>query len=156
MWPSCPCKGKGPGHFSTSHETMGRVTILESKGLEVLPGKLTWNLKIIPLKGKIIFQTSIFRFHVNLPGCKQKSTPKHVEIFFQASALPATAMASWSNFHSSKPGKQGVSFVGTTHFGMEQRGVSRWRSSLKARGGEKPEMSEIQSWSGLTPGKECL
>ena len=66
-------------------------------------------------------------------------------------------MASWSNFHSqsSTPGKQGVSFVGG-RFGMEQRGVSKWRSSLKARGGEKPEMSEIQSWSGLTPGKEFL
>ena len=42
------------------------------------------------------------------------------------------------------------------HFGRAQRGVSTWRSGLKARGGEKPEMSEIQSWSGLTPGKEFL
>ena len=28
-----------------------------------------WNLKITQLKRKIIFQTIIFRFHVNLPGC---------------------------------------------------------------------------------------
>ena len=35
------------------------------------PGRLTWNLKITELKRKIIFQTIIFRFHVNLRGCKQ-------------------------------------------------------------------------------------
>ena len=33
------------------------------------PGKLTWNLKITCLKRKIIFQTSIFGFHVNFQGC---------------------------------------------------------------------------------------
>ena len=33
------------------------------------PGRLTWNLKTTQLKRKIIFQTIIFRFHVNLPGC---------------------------------------------------------------------------------------
>ena len=33
------------------------------------PWKVTWNLKIIPLKRKITFQTSIFGFHVNFPGC---------------------------------------------------------------------------------------
>ena len=37
------------------------------------PWKLTWNLKITCLKRKIIFQTFIFRFHVNFRGCKQKS-----------------------------------------------------------------------------------
>lgn len=37
---------------------------------EYTPGKLTWNLKITPnYKGKIIFQPSIFGFHVNFPGC---------------------------------------------------------------------------------------
>ena len=35
------------------------------------PGRITWNLKITQLKRKIIFQTIIFRFHVNLPGCKR-------------------------------------------------------------------------------------
>ena len=35
------------------------------------PGRLTWNLKITQLKRKIIFQTIIFRFHVNLPGCRE-------------------------------------------------------------------------------------
>ena len=37
--------------------------------LEVLPRKLTWNMKIIPLKRKSIFQTSIFGFHVSFRGC---------------------------------------------------------------------------------------
>ena len=35
------------------------------------PGRLTWNLKTTKLKRKIIFQTIIFRFHVNLPGCRE-------------------------------------------------------------------------------------
>ena len=40
------------------------------------PGKLTWNLKIPPLKRKIIFQTSITVFHVNFPGCNCFWNPK--------------------------------------------------------------------------------
>ena len=34
------------------------------------PWKLTWNLKITPLKRKIIFQISILGFHVNFRGCR--------------------------------------------------------------------------------------
>ena len=34
------------------------------------PGRITWNLRIHPCKRKIIFQTIIFRFYVNLRGCK--------------------------------------------------------------------------------------
>ena len=33
------------------------------------PRGLTWNLRIHPWKRKIIFQTIIFRFYVNLRGC---------------------------------------------------------------------------------------
>ena len=33
------------------------------------PGRLTWNIKFTLLKRKIIFQTIIFRFYVNLRGC---------------------------------------------------------------------------------------
>ena len=33
------------------------------------PWKLTWNLKIINFKKKIIFQTAILGFHVHFPGC---------------------------------------------------------------------------------------
>ena len=32
------------------------------------PGKLAWNLKITQLKRKVIFQTSIFGFHINFSG----------------------------------------------------------------------------------------
>ena len=35
----------------------------------VHPGRLTWKLRIHPWKKKIIFQTIIFRFYVNLAGC---------------------------------------------------------------------------------------
>ena len=34
------------------------------------PGRLTWNLRIHLWKRKIIFQTIIFRFYVNLRGCR--------------------------------------------------------------------------------------
>ena len=33
------------------------------------PGRLTWNMKFTLLKRKVIFQTIIFRFYVNLRGC---------------------------------------------------------------------------------------
>ena len=33
------------------------------------PGRLTWNLQITHLERKMIFQTSMILFHVNLPGC---------------------------------------------------------------------------------------
>ena len=35
------------------------------------PGRLTWNLPIPHLERKMIFQTSMIMFHVNLQGCKQ-------------------------------------------------------------------------------------
>ena len=44
--------GRGRDFFSSRH-----------------PGRLTWNLRIHPCKRKIIFQTIIFRFYVNLRGC---------------------------------------------------------------------------------------
>ena len=34
------------------------------------PGRLTWNLQITHLERKMILQTSVIMFHVNLPGCK--------------------------------------------------------------------------------------
>ena len=33
------------------------------------PGRLTWNPQITHLERKIILQTSVIMFHVNLPGC---------------------------------------------------------------------------------------
>ena len=46
--------------------------VIGSLGIwKVHPGRLTWNLWIHPWKRKIIFQIIIFRFYVNLPGCKR-------------------------------------------------------------------------------------
>ena len=57
-------------HFSNN---LGRGHVSFQEGYVILcihHERLTWNLKITQLKRKIIFQTIIFRFHVNLPGCK--------------------------------------------------------------------------------------
>ena len=35
----------------------------------IAPGRLTWNIQITHLERKMIFQTSMIMFHVNLPGC---------------------------------------------------------------------------------------
>jgi len=37
---------------------------------DVHPGNLTWNLQITQLERKMIFQTSMIMFQVNLEGCK--------------------------------------------------------------------------------------
>ena len=39
----------------------------------VHPGRLTWNLQITHLERKMIFQTSMIMFDVNLPGCINSS-----------------------------------------------------------------------------------
>ena len=46
-----------------------RPATSNTKYLKIHPGRIAWNLKITQLKRKIIFQTIIFRFHVNLLGC---------------------------------------------------------------------------------------
>ena len=43
------------------------VRIDSSKKLH--PGRLTWNLQVTHFERKMIFQTSMIMFHVNLPGC---------------------------------------------------------------------------------------
>ena len=47
----------------------GFLGVLTFPETNIHPGRLTWNLKITYLKRKIIFQTSIIMFHVNLQGC---------------------------------------------------------------------------------------
>ena len=37
--------------------------------LTIHSGRLTWNLNTTGLQRKVVFQRSIFRFHVNFPGC---------------------------------------------------------------------------------------
>ena len=68
----------------------------EKRGIfDVHPRKLTWNLKITHLKRKNIFQTFIFGFHVNLPGCKYPRKVDHphgwVSYFFPVPRWNTTA-----------------------------------------------------------------
>ena len=60
----------------------------------VHPGRLTWNLQITHLERKMIFQTSIFGFHVNLPGCKYH--PKLGGIFQALEGLNPETTLVWS------------------------------------------------------------
>ena len=57
-----PCIGQDAGFQSPPYDDMF-FSFLH-------PGRLTWNLRIHPWKRKIIFQTIMFRFYVNLPGCR--------------------------------------------------------------------------------------
>ena len=53
-------------------------------------GRLTWNLQITHLERKMIFQTSMIIFHVDLPGCTSLHT-EHQEIeLVHQSTLPGT------------------------------------------------------------------
>ena len=51
------------------------------KEMDVHPGRLTWNLTRHPRKRKIIFQTIIFRFYVNLRGCTWRIIPVGITPF---------------------------------------------------------------------------
>ena len=46
------------------------------------PGRLTWNLQITHLERKMIFQTSMIMFHVNLQGCKNNLFSQFQRVFF--------------------------------------------------------------------------
>ena len=45
------------------------------------PGRLTWNLQITHLERKMIFQTPMIMFHVNLQGCTFYPTKTHFGTF---------------------------------------------------------------------------
>ena len=64
------------------------------------PGRLTWNLKIPHLERTMIFQTSMIRFHVNLPGCRFFVAAYFAAMFsclFQLASLGRLMVASrWS------------------------------------------------------------
>ena len=73
----------------------------------VHPGRLTWNLQITHLERKMIFQTSMIMFHVNLPGCIFKgvsmgcgcgaTSREHLSFHLVAMAHPSLV-----NFHFQK------------------------------------------------------
>ena len=48
---------------------INKVQQEKNHGVFLHPGKLTWNLKMPHLERKMIFQTSMIMFHVNLQGC---------------------------------------------------------------------------------------
>ena len=67
------CPGKHP---------LSRLVWFIHNYLDIHPGRLTWNLQITHLERKMIFQTSMFMVHVNLPGCndfeKNAFSSKHI------------------------------------------------------------------------------
>ena len=74
-------------------------------GYQVHPGRLIWNLKTTQLKRKIIFQTIIFRFHVNLPGCTHYR-PSCL-LVWNASSWPRQTRKSWRNGVMDRTGLDG-------------------------------------------------
>ena len=50
----------------------GKLSINCVPNGQIHPGRLTWNLQITHLERKMIFQTSMILFNVNLPGCMAK------------------------------------------------------------------------------------
>ena len=71
--------------FCTKVETLEleiceKKSIFNLRTLKVLhytPGRLTWNIQITHLERKMIFQTSMIMFHVNLQGCNRLDPPFH-------------------------------------------------------------------------------
>ena len=50
-------------------QSRGVFLFFEKSSLDIHPGRLTWNIQITHLERKLIFQTPMIMFHVNLPGC---------------------------------------------------------------------------------------
>ena len=67
-------------------------------------------------------------------------------------AVPAVAVAAVPMATSNRT--ETGSFAGSSYHSSRSSQRPLARTALAARGGEEPEMSEIQSWTGLTPGKE--
>ena len=54
---------------SLEHVKGNKTCLIWWKGTKLHPGRLTWNLQITHSERKMIFQTSMIMFHVNLQGC---------------------------------------------------------------------------------------
>ena len=69
--------GSGKKIYIHRESQLGRWLLLfYFVGYPLHPRNLTWNLRIHPWKRKIIFQTIIFRFYVNVRGCTSNETVK--------------------------------------------------------------------------------
>ena len=55
--------------FSGKCLNLGFASCISNKGGKLHPGRLTWKIQITHFERKIIFQTSMIMFHVNLPAC---------------------------------------------------------------------------------------
>ena len=55
--------------ISFPHILLKHIPTFFQMSKPIHPGRLTWNLQITRLERKMIFQTSMIMFHVNLPGC---------------------------------------------------------------------------------------
>ena len=60
-------------------------------GNSLHPGRLTWNLQITHLERKMISQTSMIMFHVNLPGCTKRWSMEVIRSRSSTAAGPCTA-----------------------------------------------------------------
>ena len=63
------------GYALRRGEQLVKILTLEIEGLGCTLWKINMEPKTTQLKRKIIFQTIIFKFHVNLPGCISFSGP---------------------------------------------------------------------------------
>ena len=81
-------------YFSTS------VSFISSKKT-LHPGRLTWNLKMMVWKMIFLFNSVIFRFHVNLPGCKNTPLPFFVGHMFLLAPFPEAPLL-WQCFRSTR------------------------------------------------------
>ena len=61
-----PRRPEGQGGEVSQHKLRFKVIPVSPI---IHPGRLTWNLPITHLERKMIFQTSMIMFHVNLQGC---------------------------------------------------------------------------------------
>ena len=73
-----------------------QIQVLLKVGDPLHPWKLTWNLKITQLKRNIIFQTSIFGFHVSFRGCKRLlQDPSFSDLRWLLGTVPTTLLTRW-------------------------------------------------------------
>ena len=79
LWPTW--RIRGPGLAMCDHMSMRTECRKELSSFVISkihnPGRLTWNLQITDLERKMIFQTSMIMFHVNLPGLQVKRFLQH-------------------------------------------------------------------------------
>ena len=56
-------------HVTCDLKSMEKKSHFNSQMTDLHPGRLTWKVEITHLERKMIFQTSVIMFHVNLQGC---------------------------------------------------------------------------------------